>query len=161
MSYDVIGLARVFPWKWNDVIGATLLMSFCPTFLLWWSLGKCPHEIGLAGVVRKQALDMDLYINNALIFHYILVNLCTCLAMPSRKKVELLTFLLVFGSCENAVLNLGHILKCFQAPSIRSYRCCHKYLKSLFNIGWYFPTTFLPYFWLRISFKTTLVVKKD
>jgi hypothetical protein len=136
-------------------------MSFCPTFLLWWSLGKCPHEIGLAGVVRKQALDMDLYINNALIFHYILVNLCTCLAMPSRKKVELLTFLLVFGSCENAVLNLGHILKCFQAPSIRSYRCCHKYLKSLFNIGWYFPTTFLPYFWLRISFKTTLVVKKD
>lgn len=46
------------------------------------------------------------------------MNLCTCLAMPSRKKVELLTFLLVFGSCEDAMASLGHILKCFQAPSL-------------------------------------------
>jgi hypothetical protein len=71
---------------------------FLPTFLLLWSLGGCTHEIGLVGVFKKQALDMDLYINSALIFHYILVNLCTCLAMPSRKKVELLTFLVIFGS---------------------------------------------------------------
>jgi hypothetical protein len=119
------------------------------------------HEIGLVGVVRKQALNIDLYINSALIFHYILVNLCTCLAMPSRKKVELLTFLLVFGSCEDIVPSLNHVLKCFQAPSIKSYRCCHKYLKSLFNIGWYFPTIVLPYFRLKIGFQATLVVKKD
>jgi len=127
-------------------------MSFCPTFLLQWSLGRCTHEIGLTNVVRKQALDMDLYINNVLIFHYILVNLCTCLAMPSRKKVELLTFLIVFGSCEDAMLSLGHIWKCFQAPIIRSYRCYHKYIKSLFNIGWYFSTILLPCFRPRISF---------
>jgi hypothetical protein len=136
-------------------------MSFCPTFLLQWSLGRCIHEIGLVGVFRKQAPDMDLHINNVLIFHYILVNLCTCLAMPSRKKVELLTFLLIFGFCEDAVPSIGHILKCFQAPSIRNHRCCHKYLKSLFNIGWYFPTTLLPYFKVRIGFQVTLMVKKD
>ncbi len=129
--------------------------------MLRWSLGSSTHEIGLANVVRKQALDLDLYINNVLIFHYILVNLCTCLAMPLGKKVELLTFLLVFGSYEDAMLSLGHILKCFQAPTIRSYRCYHKYLKSLFNICWYFSTILLPYFRLRISLQATLVVRKD